>query len=428
MSIEVDWQIIEGEQDEPEVIAAPPPPRQKRKLPLWLMAVALVLVVAVAIFSVYVITAYRTQLAHATQEVKVVAKLEAKAVATNDQPSFMALQDPNDAAFRAMQERRFGRLDRMGLPEFGLSATSAAPQFGSVSLEPDWQAYLRAQAGLAPYVTTALPKGELALECMTGPSAISFSILRVRADGTDLAPMTDRGQSAFYPAWSPDGKRLAFAQDGQVVVMDANDRRALKTIPGGSSSMFRFGWLPDGQLWIDRSPDGGLYRVNVDTGQDVAIKGTHPILSPDGTRMAYLEYVPDPVIWMADTNGHHAHPVALGNGLPGSPDGVRPAQEINWVSGPTWSPDGTMIAMTVWRSDGPALLVLDSRTGVILAQKRGITFSSRTWSADGRYVAFQPEPDSSFRAAVGILDVWTIARCRCWAMVGIGHRTAGGWP
>jgi dipeptidyl aminopeptidase/acylaminoacyl peptidase len=61
--------------------------------------------------------------------------------------------------------------------------------------------------------------------------------------------------------------------------------------------------------------------------------------------------------------------------------------------------------MTVWRSDGPTFLVLDSRTGVILEQKRGMTFSNRAWSADGRYVAFQPEPDSSFRAAVSLLDM-----------------------
>jgi Tol biopolymer transport system component len=295
-----------------------------------------------------VITIYHTQLARATQEVKVVAKLEAKAVATN----------------------------------------------------------LFEQAGLTPNVKTTLPKGELALECMTDPSAISFSILRIHADGTDLTFMTDQGQSAFYPAWSPDGKRLAFAQGDQVVVMDANDRRVSSRILGSSRGLVRFGWLPDGQLWIDRGQDGGLFRVNLDTGQAVALKGARPVLSPDGTRMAYLEHSPDPVIWIADTNGQHAHPVALGYGLNGSPDGERLAQEINGVSDPAWSPDGSMIAMTVWQSNGPAFLVLDSRTGVVLARKRGMTFSSRAWSADGRYVAFQPEPDSSFRAAVGILDVW----------------------
>lgn len=719
MKIEVDWQIIEGERDEPEIIAAPPPPRPKRKLPRWLIAVALVPVVAAAVFSVYVTITYRAQLARATLEVKVVAKLEAKAVATNDKPSFMALQDPDDAAFRAMQERRFGRIDRTGLPEFGLNATSAAPQFGSVSLEPgvaeldvmrqfsvtqpmpggpmsvtlnmpqyykptasgwvhalpgpdfwgsqqsfarqhvlatypwrdadvveplvlhmdlllervcaeltcpsqmslafetlpgasggwwssvygggettftlkilsphlsglptddvsreelyraveiqvvrelvmenwsgqrprwnsvayqqllrwhlaqaglarpfitpeitstlttamrggmwqplsavslntdssgsetagdamvplafdfiaghlgtdslvkltpaiadsptlgdairaalrvnpmslesDWQAYLRAEAGLTPYVKTASPHGELALECTTSQEAISYSILRVGADGSGLTPITRQGQSAFHPAWSPNGKWLAFVQGDQVVVMDANDRTVLQTIPGSSRSLIRFGWLPDGQVWVDRGRDGGLYRVNVDTGQDVQVKEARPIWSPDGKRMAYLVYTPEPIIWIADTDGNHARPVAPGYGLDWSPDGWRMAfvhstdarpfdrtvdlpasleivntvsdtvvpltqdlNEINWVSGPAWSPDGALIALTVWRSSGPAFLLLDAHTGEVRMQKRGLVLASRAWSADGRYVAFQPEPDSSFRAAVGILDV-----------------------
>ena len=275
-----------------------------------------------------------------------------------------------------------------------------------LSLEPAWQAYLLDQAGLSPKVKATLPQGELALECMTDPSAVSFSILRIHADGTDLTPMTDQGQSAFDPAWSPDGRRLAFGQGDQVVVMDANDRRVRTNIPGGSRSLVRFGWLPDGQLWIDRGQAGGLFRVNLDTGQDVAIQGVRPVLSPDGTRMAYLEHWPDPIIWIADSNGHNAHPVVLGYGLNGSPDGRQLAQETNGASDPAWSPDGSMIAVTVWQSNGPAFLVLDSGTGAVLARKRGMTLSSRAWSADGRYVAFQPEPDSSFRAAVGILDVW----------------------
>jgi hypothetical protein len=700
MKIEFDWRIIEGEEDEPEPVQ-PPPPRPTRRVPRWLIVLVTIPLLAIAIFAGYVAWVYHAQLSRATREVSVVAKSEERAVAANDQASFMALQDPDDPAWRTLQEGRFGRLERVGLPEFGLKATGAMPQPGSVTLEPggaqldmtyqfsvtlpmpsgpisitlrvpqfykqtpsgwvhalpgadfwgpqrslagkrvlalysqrdadvieslvyhmdkvlervcaslpcpsqvtvtfetspdsvggrqgyasyrlggstfkflsphltglpddersrdelyrafetqvvrglvtassfprqrpywnsaayqqitrwylaqagltgpfitpaitstlvtemqggtwqplsaislqsrstgtgdamvplafaflaerlgansiaqltpamatsstvgeairmtlhinpttleaDWQAYLRAQAGLVPLAKLDLPKGELALECRTDPAVLSFSILRVHADGTGLTPITEQNQSAFQPAWSPDGKRLAFAQGDQVVVMDASDRHVLKTIPGSSRSMFRFGWLPDGELWVDRSGDGGMYRVNVDTGQDVEIKGARPIQSPDGTRMAYLEYTPDPIIWMADTDGQHARPVVLGYGLDSHSSGQasdppaaievmdmasdtvvplsKDLNEINWVSGPAWSPDGSWIAMTVWRSGSPTFLVLDSHTGEVRTQKRGMALSSRAWSADGRHVAFQPEPDSSFRAAVGILDV-----------------------
>jgi hypothetical protein len=35
-----------------------------------------------------------------------------------------------------MQDSRFGRLERVGLPEFGWAATGAQPQPGTVALEP----------------------------------------------------------------------------------------------------------------------------------------------------------------------------------------------------------------------------------------------------------------------------------------------------
>ena len=136
MNIEFEWQIIEGEGKELETIASPPEERPKRRLPKWLIALIGVPLVVVVILGAYMVWTYRTQLNRVTREVSLVAKAEARAVAANDQESFMALQDPNDAAWRTMQERRFGRLERTGIPEFGLRAMSAAPQSGTVSLEP----------------------------------------------------------------------------------------------------------------------------------------------------------------------------------------------------------------------------------------------------------------------------------------------------
>src|SRR5512143_1362429 len=119
MKIELEWQIIEGEDAESKVIAAPPPPKPKRKLPRWLGLLVLIPLVAVATFSVYVVHVYRIQVAHATQGAMVVAKQEARAIASNDRETFMALQDPNDEAFRAVQERRFAQQDHTGMFQYG---------------------------------------------------------------------------------------------------------------------------------------------------------------------------------------------------------------------------------------------------------------------------------------------------------------------
>jgi hypothetical protein len=136
MSIEVEWQIIEGEGRKAETIIAPPPPRPKRRLPKWVFALAAFPLVAAAIVGGYMAWVYRVQLGRATREVSIIAKAEARAVAAGDQQSFMALQDPDDPVWRALQERHFGRLERLGIPEFSLAPTGALPQPGDVTLEP----------------------------------------------------------------------------------------------------------------------------------------------------------------------------------------------------------------------------------------------------------------------------------------------------
>ncbi len=136
MSIEVEWQIFEGEGHEAEMIVAPPPPRPKRRFPKWVLAFVAIPVIALTLVSGYAAWMYQTQLSRVTREVTVVARAEVQAVAANDQVSFMALQDPDDSTWRSIQERRFGRLERAGIPEFGLGAASTSPQPAGVTLEP----------------------------------------------------------------------------------------------------------------------------------------------------------------------------------------------------------------------------------------------------------------------------------------------------
>lgn len=137
MKIEFEWQIFEGEGDELQTVIATPSARPKRRAPRWPYALILLPVLGAAIFGGYAAWVYRTQLNRATQVVGTVARSEARAIAAGDQPSFMALQDPEDAVWRAAQERLFGRLENAGIPEYGLKATGLKPQAGKVTLESD---------------------------------------------------------------------------------------------------------------------------------------------------------------------------------------------------------------------------------------------------------------------------------------------------
>jgi len=135
MSIQVDWQIV-GE-DTPEPEEQPPlPVKPRRKLSRWWVALAMLLVAGVVGFAVYYRWMYRTRLNQVIVPVRAVAQMEAQAVAANDPLSFLALQDPDDAAWRSVQRYRFGQLERVGLPEFGWQALDVQPSPGSISLQP----------------------------------------------------------------------------------------------------------------------------------------------------------------------------------------------------------------------------------------------------------------------------------------------------
>ncbi len=136
MSIELDWQVVDEDAPPPEAASLPScEPHRTRPRVIWIaLAIVALSVASVAVYSARV---YRAGLAQASDQVRLVARLEAQAVAQGDSESFMALQDPSDSAWRSLQSKRFGQLERAGLPEFGWKAAGALPQFDSVSLEPD---------------------------------------------------------------------------------------------------------------------------------------------------------------------------------------------------------------------------------------------------------------------------------------------------
>jgi len=137
MSIEVEWRISDEEPGQSAELSPPISKKPRRRLPRWWWAAFVLLVVVIAAAAgVYLRWTYRTQLAQVAEPVREVARLEAQAVIAGDQVWYMALQDPNDAAWRMLQEKRFARLERLGLPEFGWEAMGIPPQFGDVVLEP----------------------------------------------------------------------------------------------------------------------------------------------------------------------------------------------------------------------------------------------------------------------------------------------------
>ena len=88
----------------------------------------------------------------------------------------------------------------------------------------------------------------------------------VEKGGANVRPLGSTPVAGWQPAWSPDGKRIAF-----VSFRDHNGQSC------GSGDC-----LPNGELYVVGTDGSGLTRLTRSTADD-----QHPTWSPDGTRIAY---------------------------------------------------------------------------------------------------------------------------------------------
>ncbi|MEW6400651.1 MAG: hypothetical protein AB1649_02565 [Chloroflexota bacterium] len=226
----------------------------------------------------------------------------------------------------------------------------------------------------------------------------------LRAVLQDYIPVSD-------PAWSPDGKSLAFAsrytQNGssQIFIVNA-DGSDLRLLTDGDSNNYHPTWSPDGlRLAFRRNTSEfgtDLFVINVDgsefnplTFSDGVGTYDYPEWSPDGTRIAYQAYAgKDMELFVMNTDGTGQTQLTVGE------DGT-------WNIQPSWSPDSRQIVFTSYHPGASTIDVVfqwdlavmnaDGTKMRLLTQDAFVDISP-DWSPDGRMIAYSSsESERSFQ-------------------------------
>ena len=130
-----------------------------------------------------------------------------------------------------------------------------------------------------------------------------LQIATAELDGSGYRRLTESDSKDLYPAWSPDGTRIAFVSnrsDGyfRVYIMDADGSNVVEATPDGFPRQHRPLWSPDGvhlafrrdgQLYTAPTVGGGARGTDPPTILD-GLTWTDPAWSPDGEWLAFSHH------------------------------------------------------------------------------------------------------------------------------------------
>jgi dipeptidyl aminopeptidase/acylaminoacyl peptidase len=156
-------------------------------------------------------------------------------------------------------------------------------------------------------------------------------VIEFEASNPAPRPLTRSAAYDLSPAWSPDGRRLAYlamevpgfeADRQQVIVYDPAAGTRVSLTPDWPLSIGTFAWAPDGRSIIAQVEERGeisLYRIEVATRRRTRIvhggMNTNPVVAARGGYFVYLRQsaTAPPEVWRAKLDGGNARPLTRVN-------------------------------------------------------------------------------------------------------------------
>ncbi len=303
-----------------------------------------------------------------------------------------------------------GCSDRAPSPPVGPSPSIRASGFAAVPSGPTLSSAPEPSSpgaiGSGPPVVLAELHGTIAF-------AYDDGIWTADADGTHRRRLTRDG--GFDPTLSPDGRRIVYRlllehDDGEIWVMNADGAHRRDLVDDPAFSDWGPAFSPDGRrIAFDSNRVGGLalWTMGAD-GTDQRIlthgHGEYPSWSPDGKRLAYAGG-PYYDIRIVGADGSDDHAVAT---------------TAAYDMGPAWSPDGSWIAYHTQVDWFPAVdepgqgdqmeihLVRPDGTADHRITDDQVEDSFAAWSPDGAHLMWSrhgqlvvARPDGSGRIDIG---------------------------